>query len=171
MKSKTLVIVLLLFIIAVFGWIGYVLFFPKSPQRRRSNPYIQTFKIESILSKRISTDYVKPIEMKIDLFSPLIVKLNKRDLVSLLKTSDLKFKVDGSLKYVSGVKSQSVNMVTLSLGGKNMTFDFNRSTTHFAWKGTKYVIVYFDPIYEGAVIMNISTGRLYTVTSQGLITK
>ncbi|WP_036222917.1 hypothetical protein [Mesoaciditoga lauensis] len=168
-KNKIVVVLLLLFIIAIFGWLGYTLFFPKSSApRARISSYPQSFKIEAILSKKVSTDYVKPINVKVDPFSPLVVRLNKSDLVSLLKVSISKSQIDKGLTYISGVKSGDINMVTLSLNGKNLTFDFDKSNTHFTWKGNEYVLVYFDPTYEGAVIMNISNGRLYTVTSQGL---
>jgi spore coat protein CotH len=174
MKNKKFVVVLLLlFIIAIFGWIGYILFFPKSSSAsiRSRNSYPQTFNIESVLAKKISTDYVKSVEMKNDIFSPLVVKLNKEDLISLLKTSDMNVKFNSNLRYLSGVKSHGVNMVTFLLNGKSVTFDFDKSNTHFSWNKSEYVLVYFDPTYEGAVIMNILNGQLYTVTSQGLLIK
>ncbi len=171
MKNKKIVVwLLLLLIIAIFGWIGYTLFFPKSPSRNFNvNVRPQTFRIESALAKKVSTDYVRSIKVTQDLFSPLTIKLNKEDLVSLLKRSDVNYKVNPDLRYLSGVKSDEVNMVTLIVSGKCITFDFDKSNTHFSWRGQKYVLVYFDPTYEGAVIMNIFDGQLYTVTSQGLI--
>ncbi len=169
-NNKMLVVVLLLFIVAVFGWIGYTLFFPKSsiPVSRR-NFYSSSVNFERALNMKVPLDFVKSVSVGRDFFSPLIVKLNNKDFVSLLKTTFTVVKVDPSIKYLSGVKSKTVNMVTLLIGNDMRTLDFNRSQTHFSWKKQNYVLVYFDPTYEGAVIMNVSNGRLYVVTSRGLI--
>ncbi len=170
-NNKLIVTLLILFIVAIFGWIGYTLFFPKSSSAATSNMYPRPINVERALAMRVPVDFVKSIKVKEDLFSPLVVKLDREDLVSLLKSTSFALTTaESNLRYLSGVKSKNVNMVTFSLNGKSLTLDFNRSETHFSWKGQNYVLVYFDPAYEGAVIMNVSNGRLYIVTSRGLIT-
>ncbi len=171
MKNKTVVTVLLIFILGIFLWIGYVLFFPKTTRNYNRSFTTPSFQVEAVLSKKVVMDHVRPLKMEVNPFAPLIVNLNQEDLVNLLKVPLLSFALDGDLRYLSGVKGHGVNMVTLSLGGKNSTFDFDKSNTRFSWKGKNYVVVYFEPTLEGAVIMDLSDGKLYTVTSQGLIIK
>ena len=171
MKNKTVVTILLIFIVGIFLWIGYVLFFPKTAKNHNMSFVAPSFQVEAVLSKKVVMDHVRPLKMEVDPFAPLIVNLYQEDLVNLLKVPLLNFTLNRNLRYLSGVKGHEVNMVTLSFGGKSLTFDFDKANTRFSWKKKNYVVVYFDPTLEGAVIMDLSNGKLYTVTSQGLIIK
>ncbi len=171
MKNKTLVVVLLLFVVAVFVWIGYVLFFPKAHRSNASRFTPPTFQIESVLAKKVAMDYIRPVRITRDPFSPLIVKLDRNDLINLLKAPLSNANMNKRLVYISGVKSHDADMVTLSLAGKSVTFDFDSGKTRFSFDGKEYVVVYFNPTLEGAVIMNLSNGKLSIVSSRGMITE
>lgn len=171
MKNKAVITILLIFIVGIFLWIGYVLFFPKTTRSHNVSFATPSFQVEAVLSKKVVMDHVRPFKVEVDPFAPLVVNLNHEDLLNLLKVPLLNFALNRDLRYLSGVKGHEVNMVTLSFREKSLTFDFDKANTRFSWNGKKYVIVYFDPTLEGAVIMDLSNGKLYTVTSQGLIIK
>lgn len=169
MKNKVLVIVLLLFVVAAFAWLGYVLLFPKTSRNNVSRFTPPTFQVESVLAKKVITDHVKPVKITHDPFSPLVIRLDRNDLINLLKAPIYSMNMNKRLAYISGVKSHNADMVTLSLNGRTITFDFNSGNTRFSFDGKEYVVVYFNPTLEGAVIMNLSNGKLSIVSSQGMI--
>ena len=169
MKNKIAVVILLLFVIAIFGWLSYVLFFPKTTRTGTSKFITQTMQVKASLAKKVVTDHINPVKVTHDLFSPLVIKLSQSDLEKLLKAPVSGLRTDERLSYVSGVKSNALSMVTLSLNGKNATFNFNLGNTRFWFNGKEYVIVYFDPTLEGAIIMDLSDGKLSIVTFRGMI--
>ncbi len=171
MKNKAVVAILLMVIVGIFLWVGYVLFFPKTTMNRNESLGTPSFQVEAVLSKKVVMDHMNPLKIEVDPFTPLVVKLSQEDLVNLLEVSLSDSSFDKNLRYLSGVKGYGVNMVTLSFEGKKSTFDFGKANTRFSWDGKNYVVVYFKPEFESAVIMELSNGKLYTVTPQGLIIK
>jgi len=170
MKSKSIVVIsLLLVIIAIFVWLGYVLIFPKRFSNNVSKIAPPEIQVESVLAKKVATDHIKPVKISHDPFLPLSIKLDESDLMNLLKAPILSAKINKKIVYVSGVKGHNADMVTLSLNGRSTTFDFDSGNTHFLLDGKKYVVVYFNPTLEGALIMNLSNGKLNIVNSQGMI--
>lgn len=168
MNKNILVVVLLLIIIGSMAWLAYVYLFPKpagASSARVSEPMQQ---VEFILKKKVSTSDISIGSFSNDPFSSLILKLNQPDLSALLKGTD-GVGADKRIVYISGAKSSVMSIATLSINRNVQTFDLDRGNSKFSFNGKEYVIVYFNPDLEGLVAMELSSGRLYVIKSQGMI--
>ncbi len=161
------VVILIIFIIGIFAYLGYVLFFPKNQGYRPRQTVNLTAEVSSILQKEVNTEKVKPVSLDINAFSPLVIKLDQTSFEELIKNSDLSTSVNSNI-YVVGVAKGITNMVTLYISGKIATLNLTDNSI-FDFAGKAYLVTYIAPTFGSVVIMDLSTGNLYVVNSRGLI--
>ncbi len=163
-KNKILVPILIIFIIGIFLYLGYVLFFPKRAVTviRTSQPQVSV-----ILNQPVKDDKINPVQLNSNPFLPLFIKLNEDSFENLIKSSVLSTNVNRSI-YVVGMAKGVANMVTLYVGGEVLTLNLSDNST-FYFQGKRYLVTYIAPSFSSAVIMDSSTGNLYVVNSQGFI--
>ncbi len=167
--KNIVVIILILFIIGIFAYLGYVLFFPKNQFYQPRQTVNLGIEVSSALQKKVNTQMVKPISLDLNIFSPLVIKLDQTSFEELIKNSDLSTNVNSNI-YVVGVAKGMTNMVTLYISGKIATLNLTDNSI-FDFGGKTYLVTYIAPTFGSVVIMDLSTGNLYVVNSRGLILK
>ncbi|BBJ28292.1 hypothetical protein [Athalassotoga saccharophila] len=164
-RNKVLVPILVIFIIGIFLYLGYVLFFPKGGGNIiRSN---QTPQVSVIVNQPVKTDKINPVQLNSNPFLPLAIKLNENSFENLIKSSALSTNLDRGI-YVVGMAKGIANMVTLYVSGEILTLNLSDNSV-FYFQGKRYLVTYIAPSFSSAVIMDSSTGNLYVVNSQGFI--
>ncbi len=167
--KHTIVIILIIFIVGIFIYLGYTFLFPKNQGfTQRSNITGTIKQFSSILDQKVKTDEVKFVNLKFNLFSPLVIKLDQTSFAELLSLPE-NSTIDPNLFWVSGAKGESVDIITLSVNGKLITFNIGSGSAAVNFNGKIYLITYSDPVLEGAVLMDLSTGKLYVVSSKGIV--
>jgi|UniRef100_A0A7V3REY6 hypothetical protein len=168
-NNNMIVIILIIFIAAVFLYLGYIFFFPKNFSLSQSqHPIDLTKQFSSILQKNVYTDQIKPVKMEFNLFSPLVIKLNQNSFIELLNMNQSSV-INPNVFWVSGANGNDFEMATLSINGKIVTFNVRNADSTVELDGKSYLITYSNPIMEGAVLMDLSTGKLYVVNSRGMV--
>lgn len=161
-------VILVLFIVGIFGYLGYVLFYPKSQNIVRQTENVNvSAQVSSILQRSVNTSKIKPIILKSDPFLPLMIKLDQTSFAELIKNSDLSTVVNSNV-HIVGMAKGIANMVTLYVNGKLITLNLTDKSI-FEFEGKNYLVSYIDPALGSTVIMDLSTGNLYVVNSRGLI--
>lgn len=165
--KNIVVIILIIFIVGIFAYLGYVLFFPKNQSYRPSPTVNLAVEISSILQKQVKTEEVKPISLDSNVFSPIVIKLDQTSFEELIKNSDLSTTVNNNI-YVVGIAKGITNIVTLYISGNLKTLNLTDDST-FNFQGKMYLVTYIAPSFGSVVVMDLSTGNLYVVNSRGLI--
>ncbi len=163
------VIILIIFIVGIFAYLGYVLFFPKNQSYERPQAVNLTAEVSSILQKKVNTEKVKPISLDFNIFSPIVIKLDQTSFDELIKNSYLSTAINKGM-YVVGEAKGMTNMVTLYVNGNLKTLNLIDDSI-FDFEGKKYLVTYIAPAFGSVVIMDLSTGNLYVVNSEGLISR
>ncbi|MCL5032765.1 MAG: hypothetical protein M1542_05960 [Thermotogae bacterium] len=167
--KNIVVVILIIFIIGIFAYLGYVLFFPKNQSYRSPATVNLTAEVSSVLQKKVNTEKVKPVSLDLNVFSPLVIKLDQTAFEELIKNFDLSTIVNNNI-YVVGMAKGVTNMVTLYISGNITTLNLTDNSI-FNFQGKMYLVTYIAPSFGSVVIMDLSTGNLYVVNSRGLISR